>query len=213
MANSSSTPKTTKIKSPVEINEVNRDQFGGDIAITSTIPLVHPKLGIPLDQTRKSLTGASYLLKTFWRGDIVYIPDPTLEFNFTWYTDDGHQQSRKYWMLLTMEKGFEECKADEWSIRKTLQKVYSVIDNRICLPVGRNAVGKDEYEVLMVRPAERYFSELARLQQMEHILPQAARRVGSSFDDTRNVTVLPPTMTAVDQLQYNVEDMMTRTTQ
>jgi len=190
---------------PIEINDTNRYLYGGDIAITSTIPKLHPRLGIPLDQTRKSLTGSSYYLGSFWRGDIVYIPDPTLEFNFTRYCDDGSTESRKLWMLLTFEKGFEECKAEEWSLGPELRKAYQVVDNRICLPVGRNAQGKDLYEVVMVRPAERYFSELAKLQQMDSILPDSAKRIGSSFDD-KGVSVLPPEMT-VSEHRYNVDDV------
>ena len=192
--------------SPVQITDANRDQFGGDIAIISTIPLIHPKLGIPLDQTRRSLVGSSLYQGTFWRGDIIYIPDPTLEFNFTRYCDDGHVQSRRLWMLLVYEKGFEECRADEWDLRPELRRAYTVVDNRICLPVGRDAQGKDLYEVVLVRSAERYFLELAKLQQMDSILPAAASRIGSSLDDTRGISVLPPELTTSEH-KYNVEDV------
>lgn len=192
--------------SPIKITDANRDQFGGDIAITSTIPAIHPTLGIPLDQTRKSLVGSSLYQGTFWRGDIIYIPDPTLEFNFTRYCDDGHVQSRRLWMLLVYEKGFEECKASEWDLRPELRRAYQTVDNRICLPVGRNPMGKDEYEVVLVRPAARYFLELAKLQQMDNILPTAASRLNSSLDDTRGVSVLPPELTVTEH-RYNPEDV------
>lgn len=195
--------------SPIKITEANRDQFGGDIAITSTIPLIHPTLGIPLDQTRKSLVGSSAYLGSFWRGDIIYIPDPTLEFNFTRFRDDGHWQSQRLWMLLTYEKGFEECRADEWNMRPELLRAYKYVDNRICLPVGRDAAGKDLYEVVLVRPAERYFAELAKLQQMDNILPTAASRLNSSLDDTRGVSVLPPEL-SISEHRYNVGDVRTK---
>lgn len=192
----------------IEINEANRDLYGGDIAITRSIPAIHPKLGIPLDGTRKSVEGASSYYGTFWRGDIIYKPDPTLEFNFTRFSDDGTPNSKRLWLLLTIEKGFEEAAADQWDLRPELRKIYSVVDNRLCLPVGRNAVGKEEYEVVLVRPAARFFAEETRMmREATKILPDTtATRLASSIDGERGVSVLPPQMTQSEH-RYDVGDV------
>lgn len=189
----------------VELTDANRDQFGGDIAITSTIPAMHPKLHIPLPGTRASIKGASMYYRTLFKGDIIYKNDPSLEFNFTWWPDNGTEWARNYWMLLTTEKGFVEAEAKDWDIREGLKRIFQVVDGRVCIPIGRNAVGKDEYEVLMVRTQARWLQEQAALQQADSIQAEGEKRIAGSIDDKR-VTVMPSRI-EVSEHKYDVEQV------
>lgn len=185
----------------IEITEDVRDLYGGDIEITSTVPAVHPLLRIPLAGTRESVKGASFFYHTFFRGDIVYIKDPTLEFNFAWWDDNGSEDSTRMYMLMTIEKGFTECEAKDWNIRPILRRVIEQVDGRLVIRARRNLTGKDEYHVLYYRSRERWQLEKDKLHQVD-LASEADRQIAAAISD-KGVSVLPTSMTASEH-KYDV---------
>lgn len=192
----------------IEINETNRDEFGGDYAITKTIPKIHPKLGIPLPGTRASVRGASQYTGTLFRGDIIYKADPTREFVFTRWDDDGSQHSRKMWLHLTVERGYSACEAKEWDVRKELRQYIEEVDGQLVTRLRRNIAGKDEYQLWLYVPAERWERDEAAL-RATNIAAEADARIANTIDDNR-VSVLPTTV-EVTPHKYNVDDVAIKT--
>lgn len=144
-------------------------QYGGDYAITRTIPNIHPTLGLKMKGTRDSIEGADIQYRSFFRGDIWNKDNPSKEFNFALWNKDNSstaavENSRKHWMRLKTG-GFSPCKFDEWSISETLQEVYTEKDGLLVLTGGADGLlsgGVSSYDVVMYRTAERMLEEEAK---------------------------------------------------
>jgi hypothetical protein len=172
----------------VEINDGNRDQYGGDCELTSG-PKIHPKMNVPIDYTRAAIAGGSRYIHSFRRGDIIYKHDPTKEFNFTWWANDGTQEARRMWMLLKIEKGFEVLEAKDWNLRPLLKHVIDEVDGQLVIPLGTSMAGKPHYEVCMVRSKERWAKEQRALHQVD-IATKVEADIAAKISD-QGVSTLP----------------------
>lgn len=183
----------------------DRDQFGGDIAITSTVPAVHPRSGQPLNPTRASVNG-DVGLKTFMKGDIHWKADPAKNFNFFPWTDDGGELSRKMFIELTLKKGFQPCKVEDWIIRPELAMIWSAENGQI-VSVTSTSPLRPSRDVLMYRTEERWRQSERELQQAagsERITGETTRKIADAISDKR-VQALPTTVEVTPHL-YNPED-------
>lgn len=166
----------------------DRDQFGGDIAITSTVPRVHPKSGQPLSATRQSVSG-EIGFRTFMKGDIIFKDDPSKEFNFFVWSDDGGEESRRNYITLTLTKGFVACKSEDWIIRPELAMVWSVENGQIVSVTSTNPM-RPSRDVLMYRSKERWEQAQKDVQVSNDISGESERKVGEAITDKR-VQALP----------------------
>lgn len=188
--------------SEITITEANRDQFGGDYALTSTVPKIHPRMGIPLAGTRASLGDGGSDVGSFLRGDIIFKEDPTKEFNFCLWTDDGTQFSHKFFLLLK-RKGFEPAIAADWDLHPDLRGIYQVENTQLVLKGNSLVTTRPSYDVVMVRTAERFLleEEKERRKQYANIESHSQQKIGEAVTDKR-VEVMP-TKIEVIQRRYN----------
>lgn len=179
----------------------NRDDFGGDIAITSTVPRIHPQTGLPMAGTRESV-GMADNYTTFLRGDIISKDNPEAEFNFLLWEDDGSPESKRQYMTYTIAKGFRPAVASEWILRPELAQIYSVENDQLVI-VTSTSPTRPAKAVVMVRSKDRWALEQAKLQQVDSIAKESQRRIGDSIADNR-VQALPTTVDVIPH-QYNPE--------
>jgi len=183
-------------------------QFGGDCAITRTIPRIHPKLGIKMKGTRDSIEGADIQYQTFFRGDIWFKDNPHAEFNFTiWQKDNSStaaiDESDRNWMHLT-HVGFKPCKFDEWQVSEALQQVYGERDGLLVRSSGANSQRTDgvaSYKVVMWRTGKRMDEENAKRNTIptpSSINAEAQKRIGGvAAEIDPGVSALPSQITEV----------------
>lgn len=190
----------------IQITRENRHLYGGDYALTRTVPKTHPMTGAPLLGTRASIRGASRYHRSFFRGDIINIADPESDWNFTLCPLANDARSRDYFLLLKLEKGFEPCVAKEWDLLPELQQIYEVENGQLILrgapdPTGRTA----NYEIVMCRPAARMLQEEAAMRQIDQIAPHAQQGIASAIEGS-GVSVMETRIETIAH-RYNPDAM------
>lgn len=182
----------------------DRDQFGGDIAITSTVPKVHPRSGAPLAGTRANV-GGEIGFRTFLRGDIIYKDDPTKEFSFFVWSDDGGEESRRVYMTLALTKGFVPCKVEDWIIRPELAMAWSAENGQIVSVTSTNPM-RPSRDVLMYRSKDRWIQAEKANQVAVDIAGESTRKVGDAITDKRVQQI--PTRVEVTPHKYNADEVV-----
>lgn len=186
----------------------NRDLYGGDIAVTSTVPKVHPISGAPLPGTRASVQG-EIGLKTFMKGDIFFKDAPEKNFQFMPWPDDGTEMSRKIYIDLTLRKGFAACRVEDWIIRPELSMIWSAENGQIVSVTSTNPM-RPSRDVLMYRTEERWQQAERELQSQagaDRITGESERKVAGAINDKR---VQPlPTKVEITPHRYNPDDIAT----
>lgn len=180
----------------------DRDQFGGDIAITSTVPAFHPKSGRPLSSARGTVPGIGF--RTFMKGDIIFKDDPAKEFNFFVWSDDGGEESRRVFMTLTLDKGFKPCKVEDWIIRPELAMVWQAENGQISSVTSTNPM-RPSRDVVFFRSKERWQQSEKELQPANDIAGESERKVADSITD-KQVQALP-TKVEITPHVYRPDDM------
>lgn len=193
--------------SPTTYTEAESRKWGGDIAITSTVPAIHPLLNIPLDGTRDALTHGDTSLSTFYRGDIWFKEEPMREYNYVLWEDDGSQESRRQYVLYTTKKGFKSCTFGEWELRPELKQFYSDQDGLLVLVTSTNPM-RPSRAIVMYRSKDRWEQEMRSLQQIDKIQSESTQQIANSIGDKR-VAALPTTV-EVTPHKYKVEDVATK---
>lgn len=189
----------------IEITPENRDLYGGDIEITSTVPAKHPKMNIPLSGLRRDVRGAAMQFRTFYKGDIIFKNDPTLNYNFTWWPDDGSNESRRLYMLYKLEKGFTECEAKDWDLRPELRQFIKEVNGRLVIQARRNIAGIDEFEVLMYRSEAEWLKARAAMQMVKDIKSKSDRDIAQHIEGT-GVEVMPTTVETTTE-RFNIDSI------
>lgn len=179
---------------PFEGNEALVEQYGGDYAVIRTIPDVHPRTGRPMDKTRKSLIDPTSL-GMLMRGDVVFKPNMAAEFQIAMWPDDGTAESKRLYRLMTLKKGYEVAKADEWYIRPELEEskaLEKTPDNRIIAVTSSKSC-----DVMMVRRKELLLRDEAEERKvlLAGIHDNRDSKLAEAFGADDRVGVLPTSMT------------------
>lgn len=171
--------------------------YGGDFAVTRTIPKYHPdkKIGIRLKGTRDSIEGADIQYHTFFRGDIWFRDNPHLEFQFVlWQNDNSStpalEESRRNYMHY-IHNGFKVCKFDEWQLSEALQAIYADVDGNLAMTGGLDKSllgGVSSAKIVMYRPAQLLLDEEAKRAQYAPTTPEmlnaeAQKRMSGALTD------------------------------
>lgn len=168
-------PASSSSTSPSIFTDDDRLRYGGDWSVLRTVPAngIHPDRNIAaktrLPGTRASISGGENQVHTFLRGDIIAVDDPTGDYCFITWNDngtDGPGGSRNFWMLLK-RRGYNLCLADQWELSPDMRDIWEVVDNNYVLsggaPIPSGTGVKPVYERLMWCTRARFEVEQAKL--------------------------------------------------
>ena len=114
-------------------SDSQRQNYGGDMGLLATLPEdgIHPETKQPIRGTRGEIRSNGVSMKrSFFRGDLIFTPDPTFQFHTYAHYDDGSEDAPDRLDGL-LDKGYSFCEAEDWSLSTRMEGFWAIESGRL----------------------------------------------------------------------------------